>query len=334
MDIKGSGVIHPLCLSSIIENILMEIDQLNINNNHFEELDINLHISNNVKGHRWRPSEKNINHHLIEREDSINIHLVHGIVMNINKIREDINKILGMDGTSILDSISHRTQTWHFNVPSEQDESGTATSYRGSNISDHLSVSSSSRTSASSWARQQDGGHRTRIHLNIFHLEASWHVATWSSSTTKMNAIILTGDPVDHHDLIPDILSQSITYILNINKPRVELKSHLVAALHAVPPGVAHQSQNRIRVALSHIDQQPPPRRHHQELIQYLRYHIREHRAFEGHAAFSIEDTYTLLATACQCYIEQLPSVPTTRATRPSSSGRVDIIFFHLKQQH
>ena len=49
MDIKGSGVIHPPCPSSIIENILMEIDQLNINNNHFEGLDINLYISNNVK---------------------------------------------------------------------------------------------------------------------------------------------------------------------------------------------------------------------------------------------------------------------------------------------
>ena len=33
--------------------------------------------------------------------------------------------------------------------------------------------SSSSRTSASTWASQQDGGHRTRIHLNVFHLEAS-----------------------------------------------------------------------------------------------------------------------------------------------------------------
>ena len=131
-----------------------------------------------------------------------------------------------------------------------------------------------------------------------------------------MNALILSGDPVDHHDLIPDILSQSITYILNINRPRVELRSHLAAALHAVPPGVAHQSQSKIRVALSHLDQQQPPRRHHQELIQYLRYHIREHRAFVGHAAFTIEDTYTLLATACQCYIEQLPSAPSTRATR------------------
>ena len=143
-----------------------------------------------------------------------------------------------------------------------------------------------------------------------------YDVATWSSSTTKMNAIILSGDPLDHHDRIPDILSQSITYILNINRPRVELRSHLAAALHAVPPGVAHQSQDNIRVALHHLDQQPSPKRHHQELIQYLRYHIREHRAFVGHAAFTIEDTYTLLATACQCYIEQLPPVPSTRATR------------------
>ena len=175
---------------------------------------------------------------------------------------------------------------------------------------------SSSQTSASTWARQQDGGHRVRIHLNIFHLEASWHVATWSSSSTKMSAIILPGDPVDHHDLIPDILSQTITYILNINQPRVELRSHLAAALHAVPPGVAHQSQNNIKVVTRHLDQQPSPKRHHQELIQYLKYHIREHRAFVGHAVFTIEDTYTLLATACQCYIEQLPPVPSTRATR------------------
>ena len=181
---------------------------------------------------------------------------------------------------------------------------------------DQLSLerSSSSHTSASTWARQQDGGHRIRIHLNIFHLEASWHVATWSSSSTKMSAIILPGDPANHHDLLPDILSQSITYILNINLPRVELRSHLAAALHAVPPGVAHQSQNNIRVVMRYLDQQPSPRRHHQELIQYLRYHLREHRAFVGHAAFTIEDTYTLLTTACQCYIDQLPPRQPTRA--------------------
>ena len=58
------------------------------------------------------------------------------------------------------------------------------------------------------------------------------------------------GDPVDHHDLIPDILSQSITYILNINRPRIELRSHLVAALHAVPTGsctsITEQNQSCI----------------------------------------------------------------------------------------
>ena len=129
-----------------------------------------------------------------------------------------------------------------------------------------------------------------------------------------MSAIILRGDPANNHDLLPDILSQSITYILNINLPRVGLRSHLAAALHAVPPGVAHQSQNNIRVVMRHLDQQPSPRRHHQELIQYLQYHLREHRAFVGHAAFTIEDTYTLLATACPCYIEQLPPRPPTRA--------------------
>ena len=176
--------------------------------------------------------------------------------------------------------------------------------------------SSSSHTSASTWARQQDGGHRARIHLNIFHLEA-----TWSSSSTKMSAIILPGDPADHHDLIPDILSQTITYILNINLPRVELRSHLATALHAVPPRVAHQSQNNIRVVMHYLDQQQPPRRHHQELIQYLRYHIREHRAFVGHAAFTIEDTYTLLTTACQCYIDQLPPRQQARAIGHRAQG-------------
>ena len=95
---------------------------------------------------------------------------------------------------------------------------------------------------------------------SIWILEASWHVATWSSASTKMSAIILSGDPRSHHDLLPDILSQSISYILSINLPRVELRSHLAAALHAVPPGVTHQSQHNVRVTLHHLDQQPPPR--------------------------------------------------------------------------
>ena len=138
---------------------------------------------------------------------------------------------------------------------------------------------------------------------------------------------------MDHHDLLPDILSQSITYILNINLPRVELRSHLAAALHAVPPGVAHQSQNNIRVVMHHLDQQPSPKRHHQELIQYLRYHLREHRAFVGHAAFHQR-------TPTPCW-QQLASVTsssyhldTNQSYWTSSSRRVSIFVFYIKQQH
>ena len=111
MDIKGSGVIHPRLPSSIVENILMEIDQLNIDSKHFEKIDIRVHISKPIKDHHWRPSERNINHYLIEREDSNNIYIVHGIMVIINKNRDGSIKILGMDGTTILDSLNHQTQT-------------------------------------------------------------------------------------------------------------------------------------------------------------------------------------------------------------------------------
>ena len=103
----------------------------------------------------------------------------------------------------------------------------------------------------------------------------------------------------------------------------LELNSdHILQQLFMrVPPGVVHQSQNNIRVVMHCLAQQPPPRRHHQELIQYLRYHIREHRAFVGHAAFTIEDTYTLLTTACQCYIDQLPLRQPARAIGHRAQG-------------
>ena len=132
-------------------------------------------------------------------------------------------------------------------------------------------------------------------------------LATWSSTSTKMSAIILPGDPRTHHDLLLDILSQSITYILNINLPRVQLRSHLAAALHPVLPGVAHQSQHNIRVTLHHLDQQPPPRQHHRDLLQHLRRHLGGHQASRGHTPLDSEDIYSLLAAACHHYIEQLP---------------------------
>ena len=71
--------------------------------------------------------------------------------------------------------------------------------------------------------------------LNIFHLQATWHIAIGSSSLIKMSAIILPQDPRVHHDLLADILTHTITHILNLGLPRVELRSHLASALHAVP---------------------------------------------------------------------------------------------------
>ena len=71
MDIKGFGVIHPQCPSSIVEIILMEIDKLYIANNHFEKIDISIFINNLISDQPWRPSEKNINQD-IEKEECDN----------------------------------------------------------------------------------------------------------------------------------------------------------------------------------------------------------------------------------------------------------------------
>ena len=140
--------------------------------------------------------------------------------------------------------------------------------------------SSTTRCSASTWARQQDG-RRKRIHLN----------------------------------LLPDILSQTITYILSINLLRIELRSHLAAALHPEPPGVAHQSQNNIRVALHHLDLQAPLRQHHRDLIDHLRGYLESYQTFRGRilASRDPDDIYNSLTTACQHYIEQLPPRHPTR---------------------
>ena len=120
-----------------------------------------------------------------------------------------------------------------------------------------------------------------------------------------MSAITLPRDPRAHHDLLPDILSQTITYILNINLQRIELRSHLAAALHPVPPGVAHQSQNNIRVTLQHLDQQPPPRQRHRDLIDHLRCYLGSYQEFRGCVLASChpDDIYNSLTITCQQYI-------------------------------
>ena len=123
---------------------------------------------------------------------------------------------------------------------------------------------------------------RTKIYLNIFRLEATWYIATWSFASTKMSAIILPRDLRAHHDLLSDILSRTIAYILNINLPRIELRSHLAAALHAVPPGVAHQSRHNIKVTLRHFHSQQSPRQHHWDVIDHLSCYLDSYQAHRG----------------------------------------------------
>ena len=71
-----------------------------------------------------------------------------------------------------------------------------------------------------------------------------------------MSALVLPRDPTIDHDLLSDILSESITYILNIYKRCVQLQTHLAGALHAVPPEVAHHSNHTIRMTIRQQDYQ------------------------------------------------------------------------------
>ena len=132
---------------------------------------------------------------------------------------------------------------------------------------------------------------------HIFHLHASWHIATWSSALTKMSGLILPWDPRAHHDLLPDVTSHTITYIFNVKLPRIELRSHLTAALHAVPGGVAHQSRNNIKVTLRHFHSQQSPRQHHWDLIDHLRCYLASYQALRDRilASCNPDDIYNSL---------------------------------------
>ena len=79
--------------------------------------------------------------------------------------------------------------------------------------------------------------------------------------------------------------------------PRLELRSHLAAALHAVPPRAAHQSQNNIKVTLRHFHLQQSPRQHHWGLIDHLRCYLDSSQALRGRILASChpDDVYNSL---------------------------------------
>ena len=113
-----------------------------------------------------------------------------------------------------------------------------------------------------------------RKSIKIFELHSSVYIAIWASPSHNMSAIVLPQDPAFHHHLLPEILSQTITYILNVNKKRVQLHTHLAGALHAIPPGVAHASCNNIRVTLRKQHNYIEPLLHHLPLLDHLRQYI------------------------------------------------------------
>ena len=87
-------------------------------------------------------------------------------------------------------------------------------------------------------ARQQDGGQKTKVYHSILELHSSVYIAIWGSPSHSMSAIVLPQDLTihhHHHHHLPEVLSLTITYILNIHLKRVELPTHLDGALHAVP---------------------------------------------------------------------------------------------------
>ena len=217
-----------------------------------------------------REWEEMIDNTIVQKQDGINSVL--GLVGSGDKNNRNCNNNIGI-GIKTLHSINPIGAGHKWDNYVRQTQHSRSSSTRQSSIT---------RSSATTWARHQDGGHRAKIYLNIFHLQASWYIATWSSASTKMSAIILPQDPRAHHDLLPDILSHTITYILSTDLPRVELKSHLSSALHAEPPGVAYQSQNNIRVMLRRLDLQPPPRQHHRDLIDRLRCYLGSYQALRG----------------------------------------------------
>ena len=107
----------------------------------------------------------------------------------------------------------------------------------------------------------------------------SFYIAIWSSVTSKMSALVLPQDPAAHRELLSDIISESTTYITNIKKRRIQVRSHLTEALHAIPSGVAHHSHNTIRPTDRQQDYQPP-KPEHQDLMDYLQYYIDSLQAF------------------------------------------------------
>ena len=142
-------------------------------------------------------------------------------------------------------------------------------------------------SSASTWAKQQDGGHRAKVYLNIHNVD-TWYIVIWSSTSARMSTIILPADPTVHHHLLPEVLSHNLTYVLNIGKRRVELRSHLPGALQAVSPFHWHIIHH-IFFFCPHLEQDRPSKIHVQE-VRLHHFHLPDFRLHPLHLQDNVLD--------------------------------------------
>ena len=173
---------------------------------------------------------------------------------------------------------------------------------------------------------QQEGRHQhrhrrgrlTKVFLDIHPFRSTLFIVIWSSPRRSLDAIILHQDPRVHQHLLSEIISHTVAYIVNIDKPQVQLQTHLAeAALQAIPSGVARASHNNIQTTLLQQQLYQPPQQHHNYLIQHLEGSIDLAHRLTGQAAFTPADLNELCKTSVQL-------INKDRALHQSTTSRLD----------
>ena len=68
-------------------------------------------------------------------------------------------------------------------------------------------------------------GRLTKVFLDIHPFRSTLFIVIWSSPRRSLDAIILHQDPRVHQHLLSEIISHTIAYIVNIDKPQVQLQN-------------------------------------------------------------------------------------------------------------
>ena len=169
--------------------------------------------------------------------------------------------------------------------------------------------------------RHQHRHHRgrlTKVFLDIHPFRSTLFIVIWSSPKRSLDAIICHQDPRVHQHLLSEIISHTIAYIINIDKPQAQLQTHLAeAALQAIPSGVARASHNNIQTTL--LQQQPhqPPQQRQNYLIKRLEGSIEHVHRLDGQTAFTSADLNELCKTSLQL-------INRDRALHQSTISRLD----------